>query len=78
MLCALLAAVLALTLVLPCAAADFGGFTDQQEIKNILNIFPAVTRQEKKKHQRTVPKEQSKEDRTGFTTGAFHYIKFYY
>ena len=25
-----------------------------------------------------VPKEQSKEDRTGFTTGAFHYIKFYY
>ena len=35
MLCALLAAVLALTLVLPCAATDFAGFTDQQEIKNI-------------------------------------------
>ena len=34
MLCALLAAVLTLTLMLPCAAADFAGFTDQQEIKN--------------------------------------------
>ena len=34
MLCALLAAVLALTLVLPCAAADSAGFTDQQDIKN--------------------------------------------
>lgn len=33
-LCALLAAVLTLTLMLPCAAADFAGFTDQQEIKN--------------------------------------------
>ena len=32
--CALLAAVLTITLLLPCAAADFAGFTDQQEIKN--------------------------------------------
>lgn len=31
----LLAAVLALTLMIPCAAAEFAGFTDQQEIKNI-------------------------------------------
>ena len=35
LLCVLLAAVLALTLMIPCAAAEFAGFTDQQEIKNI-------------------------------------------
>ena len=35
LLCVLLAAVLSLTLMIPCAAAEFAGFTDQQEIKNI-------------------------------------------
>lgn len=35
LLCVLLAAALALTLMIPCAAAEFAGFTDQQEIKNI-------------------------------------------
>ena len=34
LLCALLAAVLTLTLMIPCTATDFAGFSDQQEIEN--------------------------------------------
>ena len=33
LLCALLAAVLTLTLMIPCTATDFAGFSDQHELE---------------------------------------------